>query len=122
MTDFQQLAEAYIAVWNEYDPDARRARIVEVFTEDVRFVDPLAEVTGHDGVEVVVSAAQAQFQGLPIRLSGLVDAHHDQARFTWELGPADGEAVVVGFDVAVRAEDGRLSLVLGFLDRVPAAA
>lgn len=122
MTDSQKLAEAYVAVWNETDADARRARIAEVFTEDVRFVDPLAEVTGHAGIDAVVGGAQAQFQGLPIRLAGPVDAHHDQVRFTWELGPADGEAVVVGFDVAVRAEDGRISLVLGFLDTVPTAA
>lgn len=51
--------------------------------------------------------------------AGAVDAHHDQARFTWELGPDGADAVVVGFDVAQRDADGRLALVLGFLDRVP---
>jgi hypothetical protein len=54
-------------------------------------------------------------------LAGPVDAHHDQARFSWELGPADAEALVVGFDVAQRNADGRLALVLGFLDKVPSA-
>jgi hypothetical protein len=28
------------------------------------------------------------------------------ARFTWGLGPADAEPIVVGFDVAVLDEDG----------------
>ncbi|MCW2860664.1 MAG: hypothetical protein JWP48_2372 [Actinoallomurus sp.] len=41
-------------------------------------------------------------------------------RFWWELGPQGGEAVVVGFDVAVIAQDGRIQVVHGFLDKVPA--
>ena len=54
-------------------------------------------------------------------LAGQVDAHHVQARFSWELGPAGAEALVVGFDVTQRNADGRLALVLGFLDKVPSA-
>jgi hypothetical protein len=49
-----------------------------------------------------------------------VDAHHQQARFTWGLGPDGAEPLVVGFDVAVTDGDGRLRTVLGFLDKVPA--
>ncbi|WP_344592180.1 hypothetical protein [Actinomadura vinacea] len=45
---------------------------------------------------------------------------HDIARFTWELGPEGGEAMVVGFDVAVLTPDGRVAKVYGFLDKVPA--
>ncbi|MFZ0185430.1 MAG: hypothetical protein WAL72_00590 [Streptosporangiaceae bacterium] len=51
-----------------------------------------------------------------------MDANHDQARFTWHLGPAGGEPVVIGFDVVVLSEDGRIASVYGFLDKVPAAA
>jgi len=58
---------------------------------------------------------------MSFRLGGAVDTHHDQARFTWELGPAGADPVVIGFDVAQRDADGRLALVLGFLDKVPAA-
>jgi hypothetical protein len=55
-------------------------------------------------------------------LGGPADAHHNQARFTWHLGPAGGEPVVIGFDVVVLSEDGRIASVHGFLDKVPAAA
>jgi hypothetical protein len=69
-----------------------------------------------------VSSAQKQFPGFTFRLGGPVDVHHNLARFTWELAPAvDQEAIVVGFDVAVLAPDGRLQSVHGFLDKVPAA-
>ena len=50
-----------------------------------------------------------------------VDAHHNVARFGWELVPAGGgESIVEGFDVAVTADDGRIGSVLGFLDKAPA--
>jgi hypothetical protein len=52
--------------------------------------------------------------------AGPVDAHHQQARFTWGLGPEGAEPVVIGFDVAVTGEDGRITSVHGFLDKVPA--
>jgi SnoaL-like domain len=118
MSDFTKLAEQYIATWNETDPAARRALIDEIWSADGQYIDPLAEVAGRDQIDAVIAAAQRQFAGMKFRLAGAVDAHHDQARFTWELGP-DGEAVVVGFDVARRDADGRLALVLGFLDKVP---
>ena len=120
MSDFTTLAQQYIAAWNETDPQARRALIDEIWSSDGRYVDPLAEVSGRDQFDAVIAAAQAQFAGMTFRLAGPVDAHHDQARFTWELGP-DGTALVVGFDVARLDADGRLALVLGFLDRVPNA-
>ena len=122
MSDFTELAEQYIAAWNETDPSARRALIDEIWAADGRYIDPLAEVTGRDQIDAVIAAAQPQFAGMTFRLAGPVDAHHDQARFTWELGPDGADAVVVGFDVAQRDADGRLALVLGFLDKVPSAS
>ena len=119
MSDFTQLAEQYIATWNETDPAARRALIDETWADGSRYIDPVAEVAGRDQIDALIGAAQAQFAGMTFRLGGAVDAHHDQARFTWELGPDGGDAVVIGFDVVQRDADGRLTLVLGFLDKVP---
>jgi hypothetical protein len=119
VSDFTQLAERYIATWNETDPLARRALVDDLWSEDGRYTDPLADVAGPDQIDSVIAAVQAQFGGMTFRLAGPVDAHHDQARFTWELGPDGSDAVVVGFDVAQRDTAGRLALVLGFLDKVP---
>ncbi len=116
-----ELAESYIAVWNQTDPVARRRAIEELYSQDARYVDPLAVAQGREQIDATIAAVQAQFPDFTFRLAGPVDAHHDQARFTWELGPDGGEAPIVGFDVAVTDDDGRLELVLGFLDRAPAA-
>ncbi|MGW2375507.1 nuclear transport factor 2 family protein [Kitasatospora sp. NPDC001683] len=116
----QQLAERYLAVWNETDPAARRKLIDEVWAEDGRYTDPLAAVVGREAINALIGAAQAQFPGLEFTL-GPVDAHHDIARFTWNLGPAGTEPVVIGFDVLAATPEGRIGTVHGFLDRVPGA-
>ncbi|WP_329518987.1 nuclear transport factor 2 family protein [Spirillospora sp. NBC_01491] len=121
MNDAQQFVERYLATWNETDPAALRAAVEALWTEDGAYTDPLADVAGHDAIAATIGAVQEQFPGLVFRAGGPVDAHHDQARFTWELGPEGGEALVVGFDVAVFAADGRLGKVYGFLDKVPTA-
>jgi hypothetical protein len=121
MTTYDELAQRYIDTWNETDPAARRAAVEQLYTEDARYIDPLATAEGHDAIAAMIGAVQDQFPGFVFRLAGPVDGHHNQARFGWELGPAGAEAPIVGFDVAV-IDEGRIQTVLGFLDKVPAAA
>ncbi len=121
MSDVKDLVERYLAIWNERDAGARRAAVDGLCAEDATYTDPLVDVAGRDAIDAVIGAVQQRFPDFVFRLAGDVDAHHDLARFTWELGPEDGEAVVVGFDVAVLTGDGRIGKVHGFLDKVPAA-
>ena len=122
MTATPAHADRYLAAWNETDPQARRAAVAEVFSADVRYTDPMVDVRGAEALAATIGAVQAQFPGFVFRLAGPADAHHDQVRFTWELGPEGAEAPIVGSDVALLDADGRINAVLGFLDRVPAAA
>ena len=117
----EEAAGRYIAVWNEPDADARCHAIGELWTKDGRYTDPLAAVEGHRAIREVIADTREQFQGYVFKLTGNIDAHHDIVRFGWELVPeGGGESVVVGFDVAVVTEGGRLRNVYGFLDKVPA--
>jgi hypothetical protein len=122
MTTYDEMAHRYIDTWNETDPSARRAAVDQVYTEDARYVDPLAVADGKDAIASMIGAVQEQFPGFIFRLAGPVDGHHNQARFGWELGPADSPAPIVGFDVAVSDDSGRIQTVLGFLNEVPAAS
>lgn len=114
------LIDRYLACWNETDADARRALIAEHWSPDLTYADPMVEVTGRDQLDATIAAVQAQFAGFVFTPVDGGDAHHDVARFTWGLGPAGAEPVVVGFDVVVLDADGRIENVVGFLDRVPA--
>jgi hypothetical protein len=121
VTDFNELAQRYIAVWNEPAPDKRARAVVELWSEDATYTDPLAAVAGHDGIAAVITGAREMFPGCVFKLLDRVDGHHDIARFGWALVPeAGGESVVIGFDVAVVGADGRLRAVHGFLDKAPA--
>ncbi|KZB79228.1 nuclear transport factor 2 family protein [Amycolatopsis regifaucium] len=117
MSDLNELVDDYLAIWNETDPAARRAKIDAVWTADCSYIDPMAEAHGRDQLDATIGAVQAQFPGFVFTLGEGVDIHHEQARFTWELGAEGAEAMVVGFDVAV-FEDGRIRSVYGFLDEI----
>ena len=126
MTDYAEIAHRYIDAWNETDPTTRAARVGALFSADARYVDPMAVAEGRDTITATIAAVQEQFPGFTFRLAGDVDGHHDQVRFSWELGPRGGPAPIAGFDVAVldfAASDPecRIRTVLGFLDRVPQA-
>jgi hypothetical protein len=118
----QEIIERYIAAWNETDAAARHSLVASLWGPDGSYTDPLADVRGPDAIAGLIGAAQQQFPGLVFTLGGPVDANHNQARFTWHLGPAGGEPVVIGFDVMVLSGDGQIRSVHGFLDQVPAAA
>jgi SnoaL-like domain len=117
-----EIIERYIAAWNETDDAKRRELVGALWAADGSYTDPLADVRGPEAIAELIGAAQQQFPGFVFTLGGPVDANHDQARFTWHLGPAGAEAVVIGFDVVVLDGDGRIASVHGFLDKVPAAA
>src|SRR5256885_11410532 len=103
-----KIIDQYIELWNERDAARRRELLADIWVEDGEYVDPLGEARGPAAIDAAIAGAQGQFPEFVFSLAGPVDAHHNVARFTWELGPAGGESVVVGSDTAVMTEDGRL--------------
>jgi hypothetical protein len=112
------IVEQYLATWNAEGTE-REALLAEHWSPRATYVDPLAEVTGTTAVGAMIDAVHAQFPDFVFSQASDADAHHRQLRFTWGLGPEGEEPVVVGFDVVVLGEDGRIQDVRGFLDRVP---
>jgi len=121
MTDFDQLAQTYVATWNEKDSDRRLRLVEELFAPEASYVDPIASVQGTAAIIGLIGAVQDQFPGHVFELVGSTDGHHDQARFRWGLATGEEEAAVIGFDVVKVAPTGSIVQVLGFLDKVPAA-
>ncbi|MCZ0984624.1 nuclear transport factor 2 family protein [Streptomyces diastatochromogenes] len=111
----------YFEAWNATDADALAKAVAAAWAEDGTYTDPLADVRGHEEIAAVIRAAHEQFPGFEFRLTGEADGNHHIARFGWELVSTDGSAPVAGSDVITLAEDGRITSVLGFLDRLPEA-
>jgi hypothetical protein len=115
----EALVTQYLNAWNETDPTRRRVALAALFSEDCRYVDPLAAVDGVTALDQLVGAVQQQLPGFEFRLLGPIDAHHEQARFAWQAAPRGAaEPVVVGFDVVLLGA-GKIRSVYGFLDKVP---
>lgn len=114
------IVERYLDCWNATDAAERHALLATTFTNDATYVDPMVSVAGRAELDAAISGVHAQFPGFVFTRVGDADVHHDVARFNWGLGPAGTEPLVIGFDVVTTAEDGQISRVIGFLDRVPA--
>jgi hypothetical protein len=118
MSNFTDLVDRYIAIWNEADNERRRELIARTWTEDSTYLDPLMRGEGRGGIDDMIRGVQAKFPGLLFRRTSDVDAHNDRVRFAWELGPEGGPALAGGVDFGVIAGD-RLQTITGFLDFAP---
>ncbi|WP_119460980.1 nuclear transport factor 2 family protein [Rhodospirillaceae bacterium SYSU D60014] len=120
MTNAAEIADRYIALWNETDAGLRRELITQTWTETARYIDPMMQGEGHDGIDTMIAGVQQQFPGHRFSLVGQPDGHADRIRFSWKLAADGAPAVAQGTDFAIVAADGRLEGVTGFLDQVAA--
>jgi hypothetical protein len=110
-------------MWNETDPLRRRAVTAATWSREASYIDPLFAADGHEALDALVVAVHEQFPGYRFRLTGAVDAHHDRARWNWELAGPDGSPpAAAGVDFATLAPDGRLRTVTGFFAQATNAA
>ncbi|WP_214412930.1 nuclear transport factor 2 family protein [Sphaerisporangium fuscum] len=121
MSDLNEFARRYIAMWNEPDAESRRKVIGELFAPGAAHYTPTREVHGHEEMEARVAAAYDQwvrpgeyvFRPVPN-----ADGHHNAVRFNWEMvKAASGEVVSVGFDFIVLDDDGLIVSDHQFIDR-----
>jgi SnoaL-like protein len=120
MDHADQLVARYLAAFNETNADARSVLLNSLYSGESTYTDPHVHVQGPHEIGAFIEQTQARFPGYTFRLGGVVDAHHDQARFQWHAGPVEEPDRFVGFDVIV-ADDGRIRSVYGFMDAAPAA-
>lgn len=122
MTDAQDIAQSYIACWNEPDEATRRRLVDALWTEDARYADPMMQAEGQAAIAALIGGVHAKFPRSRFALAGQPDAHGPFIRFSWTLVPAEGPVFARGTDFAAVASDGRLAQVTGFLDQLPGAA
>jgi hypothetical protein len=123
------LAERYVALWNEPDADRRRQMIAELWTEDgTHILQPPQEIRaiaaqpgigltailqaqGHDEIEARATSAYAHWvgsEGLSFRGRDDADRLGDVVKLHWEAIASDGSVFGVGLSILVIAADGRI--------------
>ena len=107
-------------VFNERDDDRRRAAIARTYTTDVTFLDPDEVVTGHEALDEKARRLLDGSPDLVFTPGGPVLVNHDLGHLAWNLGPADGEPVVRGIDIALVA-DGLIARLYTILTVAPSS-
>lgn len=100
-----------LGVFGERDEGRRRSAIERTFHEDVEFLDPGEVITGRDALHAkagkILADAPPEFVFSPASDTHVVQ---DLGYLAWNFGPADGPAVVRGFDVGL-VRDGLIARV-----------
>ena len=121
MPNVNETVVRYLAVWNEREPQRRRALVAKTWTEDGAYVDRARDGIGHHAIDTMIAAAQEHFPGYRVSLASGIEAHHDYVRFSWTAGGTpEAPLFLKGTDFAIVAADGRLKSVVGFTDAAPA--
>ena len=105
-------------VFGERDAEKRAQAIAQLWTEDGVFMDHGGKSHGRDELDRAVAALHERFPGYVFSELGPVDLLPESGRLAWSYGPP-GEVPIKGVDVVV-VRDGRIALLLTFLDEVPA--
>ena len=105
-------------VFGERDAKKRQAAIAQLWTEDCVFIDHSGKTHGHDELDRVVAALHQRFPHNVFSELRPVDLLPESGRLAWSYG-RPGQEPIKGVDV-VLVRDGRISLMLTFLDEVPA--
>jgi hypothetical protein len=119
--DAADVAQRYIALWNETDAARRQQMLDTGWAPDAHYVDPMMQASGRDAISALVGGVHQRYPGFRFALAGNADAHGDNVRFSWTLGPSGADDLIQGTDF-VQLEAGKLRSVTGFLDKVPAGA
>jgi len=109
--DIKELAERYVAVWNERDTESRRRRIAELWLADGRTCYRELDSRGHAAIEQRVASANEKW----VRDGGFVfrprsvSGHRGAVRLVWEMLPAGGGPIAAsGLSVLVVDGAGRI--------------
>jgi hypothetical protein len=124
-----ELAEKYIALWNEPDADRRRRMIAQLWTEDGRHIlqppqeireiaaqpgialTAILEARGYEEIEARSASAYEHWVGSEgLRFRGRDDADRlgEVVKFHWEAVAKDDTVFAVGLNFLVLAADGRI--------------
>ena len=125
-----ELAERYVALWNEPDAERRRRMIAELWTQDGRHIlQPPQEVRaiaaqpgiamaavlqarGYEEIEARATSAYDHWvasEGLTFQGRDDADRLDDVVKLHWEAVAKDGTVVAVGLSFLILAADGRIA-------------
>ncbi len=112
--------DAYLAMWNEPDPDALLLHLERSCSESVIFADPNEYTEGREALAEMAARVKAGLPGAVYRRASAADTQHRRYRYLWEI-ELDGEVIMRGMDVSTLDEHGLIERIDGFFTPSPPA-
>jgi hypothetical protein len=113
MSDPQQLADRYVAAWNETDAETRRKAIVGLWLPNgVHYVRD-REARGYLALEQrIIGSHQKNVRdgGYLFRVVKNARALRNAVTFSWEMVAPDGSVAAVGLEFLIVDELGRIAV------------
>jgi hypothetical protein len=95
-----------LEVFNERDPERRRAAITRIYAPDVRWTDDEGVSIGHDALDAKAAELQGKIGPLQFVAAGQVHQLNGFGHLAWHLVAGEGGTPQVsGFDVAIIRDD-----------------
>jgi hypothetical protein len=120
MDTLDTIVDTHLQGYCEPDPARRADLLGRVWHADGELLDPPIAGVGPEEIAALVDVVLGHYPQHRFVRTSTVDAHHDHARYAWDLVAPDGAVAVSGLDVAT-VVDGRLSRVVGFFGPLVAA-
>jgi hypothetical protein len=109
------LIDAYCEAWSAPVPAERERILRSVLAPDARYCDPRCTLIGIDALLGHIAQVHASRPGATIVRTSAVDAHHEVARFAWQVRLPDGRALAESLDVVMLTKDGTaIESIVGF--------
>ena len=93
---------------------AARTLVAENWSTIGELTDPPLAGRGHAEISDLTEIVLAHYAGHRFERTTAVDAHHDFARYGWNLVAPDGTVAVSGTDFVEFDETGKLLRIVGF--------
>jgi hypothetical protein len=111
MNAAQQLADRYVAVWNETEADARRQAIAKLWAPDGLHYVKTRKAHGYEALETRIAGSyekNVRDGGSRFRAAKNAQALPGVVTFNWEMLTAGGEVAAVGLEFLVLDDRGRI--------------
>jgi uncharacterized protein YndB with AHSA1/START domain len=107
------VADRFLAAWNEPELAARRAALSAVCLDGVTFRDEWAAVDGVEDLAAHIGAARQHMPGVRLERSGAPRHCQGTALVDWVVRAPDGSVSRCGTNVLELAPDGRIAGIVG---------
>ena len=114
ITSITETVDSHLEAYTLADANRRRTLVAENWNPAGELTDPPLAGRGHAEISGLTDVVLAHYGGHRFERTTAVDAHHDFARYEWNLVAPDGTVAVSGTDFVQFDEAGKLLRIVGF--------